>query len=132
KSRAIYNWHNIETSFLEACFARGDRDMAAVLEGAFLRGCRFDGWTEHLRFPLWMDSFQAAGLNPDHYATRCFAYDEVLPWELIDSGVSKEYLIREHERALAGETTPDCRQVCGECGVCASLGVATHLVEGRG
>ena len=132
KSRAIYNWHNIETSFLEACFARGDRDMAAVLEGAFLRGCRFDGWTEHLRFPLWMESFQAAGLNPDQYATRCFAYNEVLPWELIDSGVSKEYLIREHERALAGETTPDCRQVCGECGVCASLGVATHLVEGRG
>ena len=111
--------------------ARGDRKMAAVLEGAFLRGCRFDGWTG-IFASLWMESFQAAGIDPDHYAARRFAYDQVLPWDIIDSGVSKEYLVREHQRALAGEKTPDCRQVCGECGVCTSLGVATHLVEGRG
>ncbi|HHV34530.1 MAG TPA: TIGR03960 family B12-binding radical SAM protein [Syntrophomonadaceae bacterium] len=131
KSKAEYNWHNIETSFLEACFARGDRKMAAVLEGAFLRGCRFDGWTEHFRFPLWMESFQAAEIDPDDYATSRFTYDQVLPWDIIDSGVSKEYLVREHQRALAGETTPDCRQVCGKCGACASLGVTTHLFKER-
>lgn len=133
KSRAEYNWHDIETSLIEACLARGDRDMAVVLEGAFLRGCRFDGWTEHFRFPLWVDSFHAAGLDPVDYATRRFAYDEVLPWDLVDTGVSKEYLIQEHKKALAGEVTPDCRQaVCGKCGVCTSLGVATHLVKRRG
>ena len=107
--------------------------MAVVLEGAFLRGCRFDGWTEHFRFPLWVDSFHAAGLDPVDYASRRFAYDEVLPWDLVDTGVSKEYLIQEHKKALAGEVTPDCRQAaCGKCGVCTSLGVATHLVKRRG
>lgn len=132
KGRVEYNWHNIETSFLEACLARGDREMATVLEGAFLRGCRLDGWTEHFRFPLWMESFQAAGLDPDAYATKCFTYDDLLPWDMIDTGVSKGYLIREHQKALAGEVTSDCRQAaCEDCGVCTALGVATHLVKRR-
>jgi len=132
KCRAEYNWHNVETSFLEACLARGDRDLGAVVEGAFRRGCRLDGWTEHFRFPLWKESFQAAGLNPENYAARRFDYDQVLPWDMIDSGVSREYLIEEHRKALAGEVTPDCRHgACGKCGVCASLGVAAHLVKGR-
>ena len=132
KSRAEYNWHNIEVSFLEACFARGDRRLADVLEGAFLRGCRFDGWTEYFRFPLWMESFQAAGLDPVSYAENKFSYDEVLPWDIIDSGVSRDFLIREHKQALDGALTQDCRTAdCGNCGICTSLGVVPQLVKER-
>ncbi|MGB9793107.1 MAG: TIGR03960 family B12-binding radical SAM protein, partial [Thermacetogeniaceae bacterium] len=75
---AAYHWHNIETSFLEAVFARGDRRLAAVLEGAWRRGCRLDGWTEHFRFHLWEESFEEAGLDPRFYAERRLEYDEVL------------------------------------------------------
>ncbi len=130
KSRAVYNWHNIETSVLESCFARGDRDMADVLERAFLKGCRFDGWTEHFRFSLWMESFEEVGIDPDHYAAQDFDHDQILPWDIIDSGVSKGYLIREYENAMQGEITLDCRELCGSCGLCPSLEVDTYLAEG--
>lgn len=132
-SKAEYNWHNIDTSFLEACLARGDRKLAPVLEAAFKKGCRFDGWSEHFRFPLWMESFHEVGLDSVDYAQRQFDYQEVLPWDVVDSGVSRDFLIREHQRALAGEPTPDCRAgICGKCGVCPSLGTANRLVKRRG
>ncbi len=133
RSGADYNWHNVETSFIEAVFARGDRRLASVLEGAWHRGCRFDGWTEHFKFSLWEESFQAAGLDPRFYAGRRLNYDEVLPWDIIDSGVDRMFLIREHKKALAGETTPDCRFAgCTGCGICPRLGVSTRLVGGDG
>lgn len=129
KAGAEYNWHNVEMSFLEAVFARGDRRLGAVLEEAWRRGCRFDGWTEHFRFNLWMDSFKGADLDPVFYAERCFDYDEVLPWDHIDAGVSREFLIREHKRALAGIPTPDCRFAsCSGCGICQDYGIGHSLV----
>ena len=132
RSRAEYNWHSIDASFLEACFARGDRKLADVLEAAYKKGCRFDGWSEHFRFSLWMESFNELGIDPVDYAEKTFAYDEALPWEVIDAGVSKDFLIEEHQRALAGKPTPDCRAGrCGKCGVCPSLKVANCLVKGR-
>ncbi len=129
---ADYRWHSIEASFLEAVFARGDRRLAPVLLEAWRRGCRLDGWTEHFRFDLWQESFRTAGLDPEFYAGRTLSYEEALPWDLIDTGIEKEFLVREHRRALAGVTTPDCRSAaCESCGVCPAFGVEPQLVNRR-
>lgn len=132
KSGGEYNWHNVEASFLEAVFARGDRRLAEALETAWRRGCRFDGWTEFFRFSLWEESFQTVGIDSVAYAERIFSYEEVLPWNVIDSGVSREYLIREHRRALAGTPTGDCRfESCTGCGICPAFQVAPALFQER-
>lgn len=132
KAGATYNWHSIETSFIEAVFARGDRRLAKVLVEAWQRGCRFDGWTESFNFSLWEQSFEAAGLDPCFYAGRRMAYDEVLPWDIIDTGVDDEFLIREHQKALAGVPTADCRAAdCEGCGVCQTLGVSIKTASMR-
>jgi hypothetical protein len=129
-SGSDYHWHDIKTSFLEASLARGDRRLAEVLFEAWRRGCRLDGWTEHFNFDLWQDSFRAAGLDPEFYAERRLSYDEVLPWEMINVGIDREFLVREHRRALDGATTADCRPgSCEECGVCPSFGVKPRLAR---
>lgn len=122
--RVLLHWHDPRMSFLEAVFARGDRRLGAVLRHAQARGCRFDGWREQFRYEAWLEAFSAAGLNPEDYAYRRFDYGDILPWEHIDSGVSKEFLMTEHERALRGEVTEDCRGgFCTGCGVCPALEV---------
>ena len=112
-----FNWHEPQVSFLEACFARGDRRTADVLERAWALGCRFDGWQDHFRYDLWMQAFADCGLDPRFYANRVRAKDELLPWAFIDAGVTQQYLWREHERAMQGKTTPDCRHGCQGCGL---------------
>lgn len=112
-----YKYHESETSFMEACFARGDRRLCAVLENAHKLGCRYDGWHEQFRYDLWLKAFEQAGLDPHFYANRRRAEDEVLPWDHIDAGVTKEFLLREKHRAERGETTPDCRHGCQGCGL---------------
>jgi len=120
---AAFQWHAPEVSFLEACFARGDRRLADVLEAAWRSGCIFDGWSEHFRFDLWMDAFAACGVDPALYANRERAEDEPLPWDFIDAGVSRAYLLAEKKKADAARTTSDCRGGCNACGlqgVCVS------------
>jgi radical SAM family uncharacterized protein len=130
KSGAVYNWHNIEMSFLEAVLARGDRKLAPVIASAWKHGCRFDGWTEHFRFHHWEQSFREHQLDPEFYALRKFAYEEPLPWDHIDTGITKEFLIREHQRALAGEPTLDCRNSrCEGCGICQALKISPILAK---
>ncbi|GAW93328.1 TIGR03960 family B12-binding radical SAM protein [Calderihabitans maritimus] len=120
-----YNWHAAEVSFLEAVFAKGDRQLGKVLEAAWRKGCKFDSWTEHFRFQSWLDAFKECNVDPGFYAHRKIKYDEVLPWDHIDVGVTKKYLIREHQKALRGEITGDCRFVnCPGCGICSRFGVA--------
>ncbi len=132
KAGGEYDWHNVEMSFLEAVFARGDRRLAPVLLKAWELGCRFDGWSEHFRFSLWEEAFRACGVEGRFYAERSLEYDEVLPWEHLDPGVTKEFLAREHQRALAGIRTPDCRfGECSGCGVCSRLGVSPSLAGWR-
>lgn len=112
-----FNYHETGTSNLEAVFARGDRRVGKVLERAFRLGCKFDGWTEHFRKELWEKAFEDTGMDIDFYAYRERSYDEVLPWDVIDPLISRDFLIRENEKAKAASTTPDCRLGCAGCGI---------------
>ena len=111
-----YNYHEPFLSRLEAVMARGDRRVGPVLEAALERGARLDGWDEFFNYSAWMEAFDACGVDPDHYTVRGYAEDEVLPWDTIDVGVRKPFLLRERHRAYAGVITPDCRNSCSGCG----------------
>lgn len=114
-----FKWQNPEVSLVEGLFARGDRRLFDLLRHAVSLGCRFDGWTDYFRFDLWKQAFESTGLDTDFFVTRKRHFDECLPWDVIDSGVSKSYLISEYEKALSGEITDDCRNhECNGCGVC--------------
>ena len=118
-------WHQAEQSVLEGVFARGDRRLGKVLEEAYKLGCRFDGWSEWFNYAAWRQAFAAAGIDPAFYATRRRDYEEVLPWEHLDTGVDKEYLIQEDRRAERAEMTGDCRSgACSGCGVCPAFGLS--------
>lgn len=118
KSKRIrYNWHDNKTSYLEGVFARGDRRLCKVIIKAVENGCKFDGWGEYFDFDTWLRAFDECGIDPDFYTARERDYEEVLPWEHIDIGVTKEFLIRENEKAKQAQTTPNCRQQCSGCGV---------------
>ncbi len=112
-----FNWHEPELSQLEACVARGDRRMGDVIEAAWKRGCRLDGWREHFKYEEWMNAFADCGIDPAFYSARERTSDEVLPWTIIDSGVTQQYLWLERQRAVSGQTTPDCRDGCEGCGL---------------
>ncbi|MHB8068693.1 MAG: TIGR03960 family B12-binding radical SAM protein [Desulfobaccales bacterium] len=122
-------WNSAAQSWLEGIFARGDRRLAPVLLAAHRRGCRLDAWSEHLRLEPWREAFQEAGVDPDFYL-RERALDEVLPWDHLDSGVSREFLAQERDRAYQELETPDCRQAgCQDCGVCEPGKAALDLQD---
>lgn len=128
----VFNWHDPEGSFLEAVFSRGDRRLGSALQEAWRSGCRFDGWSEQFDFDRWMQAFDAVGLDPRDYAYHRYEYGDTLPWDHISAGVSKKYLEREHRRALAGETTGDCRAGrCPGCGLCTALELNPRLAGGE-
>jgi len=128
----VFNYHDPESSFLEAVFSRGDRKLSALLESAWRAGCHFDGWSEFFDFDRWMKACEAAGIDPAGYAQRRFDYRETLPWDHIGAGLSKKYLAREHRRALAGEITPDCRTgKCPGCGLCPTMEIKPRLAGGE-
>jgi len=108
--------HDCETSLLEGVFARGDRRLADVLEAAWQAGARFDGWDDQFKPQLWNDCFAACGIDPAWYR-RARKKDEVLPWEHLDVGVTKQFLRREQERAYDEKTTAHCREACAACGL---------------
>jgi len=132
KNKSIQlNWHDERVSFLEAVFSRGDRRLADVLERAWQRGCKFDGWSEMYRHDLWMQAFDDLEVDPYFYANRLRSYDEIFPWDHLDSGVEKAFLAQERDKAYDGQTTPDCRfTVCQNCGVCPAL--ATNIQQKGG
>ena len=119
-----YNWHDSDTSFLEAILARGDRRLGKVLETAWRKGAKLDAWEEYFSLQRWLDAFDECGLDPTFYANRDRSRDEIMPWSMISSGVTESYLWREWERACEGVTTPDCRTHCNACG-------ANRLVGGK-
>lgn len=118
KSRRVnYNWHESPVSYMEAIFSRGDRRLCDVLVKAFEKGAKFDGWHEYFNFDIWKQAMEECNIDGDFYACRQRKYDEILPWDFIDIGVSKEYLIKENEKAKNAETTQDCRLGCNNCGI---------------
>ena len=117
RSKSIsYNWHDPETSFIEAALARGDRRMGAVLEEVWRRGGRLDSWGEYFSYERWMEAFEACGVDPAFYANRDRARDELFPWDFVDVGVRREYMWSEREASRRSEITPDCRKMCMGCG----------------
>ena len=112
-----FNYHETKTSNLEAIFARGDRKVCSLLEHAYHLGCKFDGWTEYFKPQLWEQAFAETGTDLDFYAYRERDYEEILPWDIIDPLISREFLIRENEKAKAAQVTPDCRRGCAGCGI---------------
>lgn len=118
KSRSIvYNYHEQKTSYMEAVLARGDRKLCDVLIKAYEKGAKFDGWSEYFDFELWQEALAECNVDGDFYVYRQRSYDEILPWDFIDIGVTRKYLERENEKAKTGEPTKNCRKGCTGCGV---------------
>jgi radical SAM family uncharacterized protein len=123
KAKAVsYKWHDSPTSYIEAVLSRGDRRLGRVLETVWKNGGRMDSWQDYFSLDRWLAAFDECGLDPAFYANRERSRDEILPWSMISSGVTADYLWREREKAYAGETTPDCRSACGGCGANALIG----------
>ena len=114
--KITYNYHDARTSRIEAILAKGDRRQSAAIFAAVKAGQRLDGWDEFFNYDAWIKAFTDVGLDPDFYACRSIPFEEILPWDHIDCGVTKEFLIREARKAELGVTTPDCRTMCSACG----------------
>ena len=110
------SYHQSETSVLEGVFARGDRRLGEVIYKAWQKGCKFDAWDEFFDFSKWSEAFNECGLTTEFYANRRREYDEILPWDVMDYGIRKEFLIEENKKAHQSVTTPQCRVKCAACG----------------
>lgn len=115
--RAIkYNWHEADVTLLEGFLARGDRRCADVIQTAYEHGALYDAWSETFHQEIWDKAFEECGINPDFYTLRERSLEELLPWDFIDAGVTKKFLIREWQRAREEQVTPNCRMQCSGCG----------------
>lgn len=118
RSKSItYNYHHSQVSYLEAVIARGDRRICEVLIKAYENGAKFDGWTEYFNFEHWQKALEDSNVNGDFYAYRERSIEEILPWDFIDIGVDRNYLIKENEKAKNAELTQNCRLGCTGCGI---------------
>ena len=111
-----YNYHEADVTVLEGILARGDRKICDVLERVYRKGAIFDAWSEYFRYDLWMEAFEELGMDPEFYTLRERSFEELLPWDFINAGVSRKFLEKEWERAMKGEVTPNCRMKCSGCG----------------
>lgn len=117
----VYNWHDPQTSYIEATLSRGDRRMGKVIENVWRSGGRLEAWTDYFSFDRWMQAFDNAGVDPTFYAYRERCKDEVMPWDVVDVGVRKEHLWHEKEQCYRSELSPDCRKQCSACGAAKLL-----------
>ncbi len=127
--KITFRFHNTDLTFLEGVFARGDRKLCKVLEAAYNNGCTFDSWDDKFNFDAWMKAFADCGIDTAFYANRRRSYDEILPWDHINSGIRKEFLISENEKAKKAETTGHCRQQCAACGSNSLNGGKCHAIN---
>ncbi len=124
RKRINVSWHKYQVSILEAVLAKGDRRLCDTIYEAWKLGCKFDSWDELYRYDLWQKAFEQTGIDVDFYACRARPYDEVMPWQHLDYLVSREFLVRENQRAREGKTTLNCREKCSACGVSKCIGGA--------
>lgn len=115
--KVSYSYHDPKLSSIEAVFALGDRRVAKALKTAWKNGCIFDGWGDKFDYEVWMDSFKESGVDPEFYNQREKDFEEILPWDFIDCGVNKDFLINEKKKSLEWKITEDCRLNCTGCGV---------------
>ena len=117
RAKAItYNWHDADTSLIEAVLSRGDRRVGAVLEEVWKNGGKLNSWSDYFSFKRWLDAFEVCGLDPHFYACRTRSFDEVLPWSRVTMGVKPEFMWHEREMCYKAELSPDCRKKCTGCG----------------
>ena len=112
-----YNWHEADVTVLEGVLARGDRKVSQVLLYVYEHGGIFDAWSEFFDYQRWLDAFEACGVSMDFYTMRERPLNEIFPWDFIDTGVTKEFLIREWKNAIGETVTPNCRMKCSGCGI---------------
>ena len=117
-----YHYHDSRLSMLEAVLAKGDERLSKALIKAYEKGCVFDSWNEYFKFDEWVEALKECGIDAGEYASRPIGYDDMLPWDNIDIGVTKEFLINENEKAKREQTTPDCKTKCSACGISAEYG----------
>ena len=111
-----YNWHEADVSVLEGVLARGDRRVSEAILKAYEKGCIFDSWSESFHNELWLESFSQCGLDIGFYTTRERTDDEIFPWDFLDCGVTKEFLLREWKKAKTQTVSPNCKAQCQGCG----------------
>lgn len=111
-----YQYHDADVTILEGVFARGDRKVAKVIEEAYKNGCLYDAWSDQFKMQVWLESFRKCNISIDFYNTRERSIDELFPWDFIDCGVTKKFLIREWKVANQDKVSPNCRQACLGCG----------------
>ena len=116
-----YNWHDAETSVIEAALSRGDRKLSAVIEEVWKNGGRLEAWSDYFSYQRWVDAFAKCGLDMDFYASRERGEEELLPWDMIDVGVRKAHLLHERQQCYASALSPDCRKQCSACGAARLL-----------
>ena len=116
KKSIKFNWHEAELSVLEGVLARGDRKLSKVILDAYRAGCLYDSWSEHFHYEKWIEAFEKNGISIEFYNSRERGEEEIFPWDFIDTGVTKEFLLREYKRAKGVTVTPNCRQTCYNCG----------------
>ena len=114
--KITFRFHTTDQIFLEAILARGDRKLCNVIEYAWKNGCTFDSWDDKFKYDTWMEAFEKCGINTEFYANRRRSYEEVLPWDHINSGIKKSFLIEENEKAKKAQTSKHCREQCNACG----------------
>ena len=117
----VYNWHDPQTSYIEATLSRGDRRIGSVIENVWRAGGRLEAWSDYFSFDRWMKAFDDAGVDPTFYAHRLRDKDEVMPWDNVDVGVRRAHLWHEREQAYKSELSPDCRKQCSACGAAKLL-----------
>ena len=111
-----YNWHEADVSVLEGILARGDRKLNQAILRAYEKGCMYDAWSEYYKNDIWMETFEECGIDISFYTTRARGDDESFPWDFLDCGVTKQFLLREWHRAQEESVTPNCKMQCQGCG----------------
>ncbi|MFH2044415.1 MAG: TIGR03960 family B12-binding radical SAM protein [Pseudomonadota bacterium] len=124
-----FKWQNPKVSFLEGLWARGDRRLNSLLITAYEKGCRFDGWSDKFRYGLWEEAISSAGIDSAFYLYRKRTISEPLPWDHIDTRVTKDFLISEFDKALLAKTSDNCKTFCNSCGVCDFAGIEPMFCE---